>query len=79
MDILEKDRAVEREKKLQFNDMNDVLVYIAEKMGAIEEVGKATKQEIVLLRKDFLKFMKYIIVLAILAICALAGVRLILP
>jgi hypothetical protein len=48
-------------------------------MGAIEEVGKATQQEIVLLRKDFLKFMKYIIALAILAVCALAGVRLILP
>jgi hypothetical protein len=80
MAIPEEDRTVvEQEKKLQFNDMNDALVYIAEKMGAIEEVGKATQQEIVLLRKDFLKFMKYIIALAILAICALAGVRLILP
>jgi hypothetical protein len=79
MGLPEEDRAVEQEKKLQFNDMNDALVYIAEKMGAIEEVGKATQQEIVLLRKDFLKFMKYIIALAILAICALAGVRLILP
>jgi len=75
----EEDGAVEQEKKLQFNDMNEALVYIAEKMGAIEEVGKATQQEIVLLRKDFLKFMKYIIALAILAICALAGVRLVLP
>jgi hypothetical protein len=75
----EDERTVEQEKKLQFNDINDALVYIAEKMGAIEEVGKATQQEIVLLRKDFLKFMKYIIALAILAICALAGVRLILP
>jgi hypothetical protein len=79
MGVPEEDRAVEQEEKLQFDDMNDALVYIAEKMGAIEEVGKATQQEIVLLRKDFLKFMKYIIALAILAICALAGVRLILP
>lgn len=80
MAVPEKDGAVvDQAKKLEFNDMNDALVYIAEKMGAIEEVGKATQQEIVLLRKDFLKFMKYIIALAILAICALAGVRLILP
>jgi hypothetical protein len=79
MGVPEEDRAVEQEKKLQFNDMNEALVYIAEKMGAIEEIGKATQQEIVLLRKDFLKFMKYIIALAILAICALAGVRLVLP
>jgi hypothetical protein len=79
MDLPEEDGTVEQEKKLQFNDMNEALVYIAEKMGAIEEVGKATQQEIVLLRKDFLKFMKYIIALAILAICALAGVRLTLP
>jgi hypothetical protein len=79
MGVPEEDRAVEQEKKLQFNDMNDALVYIAEKMGAIEEIGKATQREIMLLRKDFLKFMKYIIALAILAICALAGVRLILP
>lgn len=79
MAVPEEDRTVVEQKKLQFNDMNDALVYIAEKMGAIEEVGKATQQEIVLLRKDFLKFMKYIIALAILAICALAGVRLILP
>jgi len=79
MGFPEEDGTVEQEKKLQFDDMNETLVYIAEKMGAIEEVGKATQQEIVLLRKDFLKFMKYIIVLAILAICALAGVRLILP
>jgi len=79
MGFPEEDRAVEQEKKLQFDDMNEALVYIAEKMGAIEEVGKATQQEIVLLRRDFLKFMKYIIALAILAICALAGVRLILP
>jgi len=79
MGVPEEDRAVEQEKKLQFDDMNEALVYIAEKMGAIEEIGKATQQEIVLLRKDFLKFMKYIIALAILAICALAGVRLILP
>jgi hypothetical protein len=79
MAVPEEDRAVEQEKKLQFDDMNEALVYIAEKMGAIEEVGKATQQEIVLLRKDFLKFMKYIIALAILAICALAGVRLTLP
>jgi len=79
MGLPEEDRAVEQEKKLQFNDMNEALVYIAEKMGGIEEVGKATQREIVLLRKDFLKFMRYIIVLAILAICALAGVRLALP
>ena len=79
MGVPEEDRAVELEKKLQFDDMNDALVYIAEKMGAIEEIGKATQQEIVLLRKDFLKFMKYIIALAILTICSLAGVRLILP
>jgi hypothetical protein len=79
MGVPKEDRTVEQEKKLQFDDMNEALVYIAEKMGAIEEVGKATQQEIVLLRKDFLKFMKYIIALAILAICALAGVRLILP
>jgi len=46
-------------------------------METIEEVGKATQQEVVLLRKDFLKFMKYIIALAILAIGALAGVCLI--
>ena len=79
MAVPEKDGAVvDQAKKLEFNDMNDALVYIAEKMGAIEEVGKATQQEIVLLRKDFLKFMKYIIALAILAICTLAGVRLIL-
>ena len=78
MDFPEEDRTVEHEEKLQFDDMNEALVYIAEKMGTIEEVGKATQQEIVLLRKDFLKFMKYIIALAILAICALAGVRLIL-
>jgi hypothetical protein len=77
--VPEEDGAVEQEKNLQFNDMNEALVYIAEKMGAIEEVGKATQREIVLLRKDFLKFMKYIIALAILAICALAGVRLVLP
>jgi hypothetical protein len=79
MAIPEEDGTVEQEKKLQFDDMNEALVYIAEKMGAIEEIGKATQQEIVLLRKDFLKFMKYIIALAILALCALAGVRLILP
>jgi hypothetical protein len=79
MGVPEEDKTVEQEKKLLFNDMNEALVYIAEKMGAIEEVGKATQQEIVLLRKDFLKFMKYIIALAILAICALAGVRLVLP
>ena len=79
MGLPEEDGAVEQEKKLQFDDMNDALVYIAEKMGAIEEVGKATQLEIVLLRKDFLKFMKYIIALAILAISALAGVRLVLP
>jgi hypothetical protein len=79
MGVPQEDGTVEQKKKLQFDDMNDALVYIAEKMGAIEEVGKATKQEIVLLRKDFLKFMKYIIALAILAICALAGVRLVLP
>ena len=40
--------------------MNDALVYIAEKMEAIEKVGRATHLEIVLLRRDFLKFMKYI-------------------
>jgi hypothetical protein len=79
MGVPEENRAVEQEKKLQFDDMNEALVYIAKKMGAIEEVGKATQQEIVLLRKDFLKFMKYIIALAILAVCALAGVRLTLP
>ena len=79
MNFSEEDRTLEREKKPQFDDMNDALVYIAEKMGAIEEIGKATQQEIVLLRKDFLKFMKYIIALAILALCALAGVRPILP
>jgi hypothetical protein len=79
MAVPEEDRTVEQEKKLQFNDMNDALVYIAEKMGAIEEIGKATQREIMLLRKDFLKFMKYIIALTILAICALASVRLILP
>jgi hypothetical protein len=79
MGVPKEDRAVEQKEKLQFDDMNEALVYIAEKMGAIEEVGKATQREIVLLRKDFLKFMKYIIALAILAICALAGVRLILP
>jgi len=62
--------------KLQFNDINDALIYVAEKLEAIEEIGKATQLEIVLLRKDFLKFMKYIIALAILAICALADVRL---
>jgi hypothetical protein len=79
MDFPEEDGTVEQKEKLQFDDMNEALVYIAEKMGAIEEVGKATQQEIVLLRKDFLKFMRYIIALAILAICALAGVRLTLP
>jgi len=79
MGVPEEDGTVEQEEKLQFDDMNDALVYIAEKMGAIEAVGKATQQEIVLLRRDFLKFMKYIIALAILAICALAGVRLVLP
>jgi hypothetical protein len=79
MAVPKEDRTIAHEKKLQFNDMNDALVYIAEKMGAIEEIGKATQQEIVLLRKDFLKFMKYIIALAILALCALAGVRLIIP
>jgi hypothetical protein len=67
MAVPEEDRAVEHEKRLQFDDMNEALVYIAEKMGAIEEIGKATQQEMVLLRKDFLKFMKYIIALAILA------------
>ena len=79
MNFSEEDRTLEREKKLQFDDMNDALIYIAEKMGAIEEIGKVTQQEMVLLRKDFLKFMKYIIALAILAICALAGIRLVLP
>ena len=79
MGVPKENGAVEQKEKFQFDDMNEALVYIAEKLGAIEEVGKATQQEIVLLRKDFLKFMKYIIALAILAICALAGVRLILP
>jgi hypothetical protein len=70
---------VASEEELQFNDTNEALVYIAQKLGAIEEINRDTQREIVLLRKDFLKFMKYIIALAILAICALAGVRLILP
>ena len=79
MGVPKENGAVEQKEKFQFDDMNEALVYIAEKLGAIEEVGKATQQEIVLLRKDFLKFMKYIIALAVLAICALAGVCLILP
>jgi len=66
-------------EELKFNDPNEALVYIAQKLGAIEEINRDTQREIILLRKDFLKFMKYIIMLAILAICALAGVRLILP
>jgi len=49
--------------------MNEALVYLAEKMRAIEEVGKAILHEIVLLLKDFIKFVKYLIFLAILAIC----------
>jgi hypothetical protein len=70
---------MEREDKLEFNDAKEALVYIAQKLGAIEEINKDTQREIILLRKDFLKFMKYIIFLAVLAICALAGVRLALP
>ncbi|MBS7632800.1 hypothetical protein KEJ15_04150 [Candidatus Bathyarchaeota archaeon] len=67
------------EDKLEFDDSKEALVYIAQKLGAIEEINRDTQREIILLRKDFLKFMKYIIFLAILAICALAGVRLALP
>jgi hypothetical protein len=59
---------VAAEEELQFNDANEALVFIAQKLGAIEEINRDTQREIVLLRKDFLKFMKYIIVLAILAI-----------
>jgi hypothetical protein len=70
---------MEREDKLEFNDAKEALVYIAQKLGAIEEINKDTQREIILLRGDFIKFMKYIIALAILAICALAGVRLVLP
>ena len=64
------------EEELNFDDAKEALVYIAQKLGKIEEISKNTQIEIVLLRKDFLKFMKYIIFLAIMAICALAGVRL---
>jgi hypothetical protein len=67
---------MEREDKLEFNDAKEALVYIAQKLGAIEEINRDTQREIIMLRKDFLKFMKYIIVLAIMAICTLAGVRL---
>jgi len=70
---------MEKGDELEFNDAKEALVYIAQRLGAIEEINRDTQREIILLRKDFLKFMKYIIVLAILAICALAGVRLILP
>jgi len=68
-----------QEDKLEFDDAKEAMVYIAQKLGAIEEINKDTQREIILLRKDFLKFMKYIIFLAVLAICALAGVRLALP
>jgi hypothetical protein len=54
MAVPEEDGTVEQEKKLQFDDMNDALVYIVGKNGVIEEIGKATQREIVLLRKDFL-------------------------
>jgi len=70
---------MKREDKLEFNDAKEALVYIAQKLGAIEEINRDTQREIIMLRKDFLKFMKYVIVLAILAICTLAGVRLALP
>jgi hypothetical protein len=70
---------MEREDRLEFNDAKEALVYIAQKLGAIEEINRDTQREIIMLRKDFLKFMKYVIVLAILAICTLAGVRLALP
>ena len=70
---------MEREDKLEFNDAKEALVYIAQKLGAIEEINKDTQREIILLRKDFLRFMKYIIFWAIFAICLLAGVRLALP
>jgi len=68
----------EKEEELNFDDTKEALVYIAQKLGEIKEISKNTQMEIFLLRKDLLKFMKYIIALAILAICALAGVRLIL-
>jgi len=66
-------------EKLEFNDANEALVYIAQKLCAIEEINRDTQREIILLRKDFLRFMKYIIFWAIFAICLLAGVRLALP
>jgi len=66
-------------EELNFDDANEALVYIAQKLGEIKEISKNTQMEIFLLRKDILKFMRYIIVLAILAVCALAGVRLALP
>ena len=66
-------------EELNFGDANEALVYIAQKLGEIKEISKNTQMEIFLLRKDILKFMRYIIVLAILAVCALAGVRLALP
>jgi len=65
-----------QEDKLEFDDAKEALVYIAQKLGAIEEINRDTQREIILLRGDFLKFMKYIIALAILAICALARARL---
>lgn len=69
----------EEEEELNFDDEKEVLIYIAQKLGKIEEISKNAQMEIVLLRKDFLKFMKYIIFLAILAICTLAGVRITMP
>ena len=79
MDFPEKESSIEKEDRLNFDSTEEALTYIAQKLGAIEEISKNTQIEIVLLRKDFLKFMKYIIILAILAICALAGVRITLP
>jgi len=51
----------EEEEELNFDDVKEVLIYIAQKLGKIEEISKNAQMEIVLLRKYFLKFMKYII------------------